>query len=157
MVWVASPPSPPPLRRRSWVRPAELRRLLQQVRRGALSPARAASAIAEAPFERLEFATLDHQRALRLGFPEVVFGLGKTPEQMVAIVGRLARRNPTVLATRVDDAARAALAGAFPHAEIHDRARVVIVRREFSGNGRESQGRVRSGARAARRLGVEPN
>jgi pyridinium-3,5-biscarboxylic acid mononucleotide synthase len=93
-----------------------------------MTPARAARAIAEAPFERLEFATLDHQRALRLGFPEVVFGLGKSPAQMVAIVGRLARRNAAVLATRVDDAARAALARAFPQAEIHDRARVVIVR-----------------------------
>ena len=111
------------------MRPAELKRLLQRVRRGTLSPALAAREIAEAPFERLESATLDHQRALRLGFPEVVFGLGKSPAQMVTIVGRLARRNPVVLATRVDDAGRAALAAAFPSAEIHDRPRVVIVRR----------------------------
>lgn len=111
------------------MRPAELKRLLQQVRRGTLSPALAAREIAEAPFERLEFATIDHQRALRVGFPEVVFGLGKTPAQMVTIVSRLARRNAVVLATRVDEAARAALAAAFPGAEIHDRARVVIVRR----------------------------
>jgi NCAIR mutase (PurE)-related protein len=110
------------------VRPADLKRLLQKVRRGTLSPAHAARAIAEAPFERLESATLDHQRALRQGFPEVVFGQGKTPAQMVTILTRLARRNPIVLATRVDDAARKALARAFPHAEIHDRARVVIVR-----------------------------
>ena len=109
------------------MRPADLKRLLQKVRRGTLSPAHAARAIAEAPFERLESATLDHQRALRLGFPEVVFGQGKTPAQMVTIIGKLARRNPVVLATRVDDAARKALARAYPHAEIHDRARVVIV------------------------------
>ena len=110
------------------MRPAELKRLLQQVRRGTLSPARAARAIAEAPFERLEFATLDHQRALRVGFPEVVFGLRKSPQQLVALVERLVRRNAVVLATRVDDAGRAALAHAFPHAEIHDRARVAIIR-----------------------------
>ncbi len=109
------------------MRPDELRRVLERVRRGTLSAARAAGVITEAPFERLEFATLDHQRALRVGFPEVVFGLGKTPRQMVAIVGRLAARNPRVLATRVDDAGRAALAAAFPRAEVHDRARVVIV------------------------------
>jgi NCAIR mutase (PurE)-related protein len=110
------------------VRPAELKRVLQRVRRGTLSPALAARAIAEAPFERLEFATLDHQRALRVGFPEVVFGLGKSPKQLVAIVGRLVPRHAVVLATRVDEAGRAALAAGFPGAEVHDRARVVIVR-----------------------------
>jgi hypothetical protein len=110
------------------VRPAELKRVLQQVRRGTLSPARAARAIAEAPFERLEFATLDHQRALRVGFPEVVFGPGKTPAQLVAIVRRLARRNPVVLVTRVDEVGRAVLADTFPGAEIHERARVAIIR-----------------------------
>jgi hypothetical protein len=121
------------------VRPTELKRVLQQVRRGTLSTARAARAIAEAPFERLEFATLDHQRALRVGFPEVVFGLRKTPQQLVAIVTRLARRNPVVLATRVDDAGRAALAHAFPTAEIHDRARAVVVRRPTDREARASR------------------
>ena len=111
------------------MRPAELRRLLGAVRRGSLSPAHAAKAIAEAPLERLGFATLDHQRALRVGFPEVVFGQGKRPKELVAIVGRLARRNGSVLATRVDEEGQAALAEAFPHAEVHERARVVIVRR----------------------------
>jgi pyridinium-3,5-biscarboxylic acid mononucleotide synthase len=111
------------------LRPAELRALLGRVRRGGVTPAAAARAITEAPFERLEFATLDHERALRVGFPEVVFGQGKTPRQLVAIIERLVRRNATVLATRVDDAGRAALALAFPRAEIHERARAVIVRR----------------------------
>ena len=110
------------------MRPAELRRLLGGVRRGAVSPARAAREIAAAPLERLGFATLDHQRALRVGFPEVVFGQGKRPADLVAIVRRLVKRHHVVLATRVDDAGRAALASAFPAAETHERARVVIVR-----------------------------
>jgi NCAIR mutase (PurE)-related protein len=114
------------------VRPAELRRLLGAVRRGTLTPSSAAKAIAEAPLERLGFATLDHQRALRVGFPEVVFGQGKRPRDLVAIVERLAKRNDTVLVTRVDDLGREALAAAFPVAEVHDRARVVIVRRKRS-------------------------
>ena len=78
--------------------------------------------------ERLAFATLDHQRALRTGFPEVIFGQGKSPEQIVGIAERLFARHHVVLATRVDAAGRAALAAAFPHAEVHDRARVVILR-----------------------------
>ena len=78
--------------------------------------------------ERLAFATLDHQRALRTGFPEVIFGQGKSPGQIVGIAGRLFARHRVVLATRVDAAGCAALAAAFPQAEVHERARVVILR-----------------------------
>jgi len=58
------------------MRPAELRALLDGVRRRTVTPARAAQRIAERPIERLAFATLDHESALRNGFPEVVFGQG---------------------------------------------------------------------------------
>ncbi len=111
------------------MRPAELRALLGQVRRGQLSAAAAAKRIAAAPVERLGFATLDHQRALRTGFPEVIFGQGKTPAQVVAIAKRLFARHGLVLATRVDEAGRVALAGAFPAAEVHELARCVVLRR----------------------------
>ncbi|MFM7231269.1 MAG: nickel pincer cofactor biosynthesis protein LarB [bacterium] len=111
------------------MRPAELRALLAEVRRGTTSPARAARRIVEAPIEQMGFATLDHQRSLRTGFPEVVFGLGKTPAQVVAICRRLYERHGVVLATRVDDEARARLANEFPNAEVHDLARCVVLRR----------------------------
>jgi hypothetical protein len=111
------------------VRPAELRSLLERVRRGSVSPAAAERRIHDVPLERLEFATLDHQRALRTGFPEVILGLGKTPAQLVAIAGRLLARGGPVLATRVDDAGRAALASAYPGAELHERARCVVLGR----------------------------
>ena len=106
----------------------ELRALLARVRRGAVTPAEAARAIDRAPFERLEFATLDHQRSLRVGFPEVIFGPGKTPAQLVAIARRLYARHHLVLATRVEPAGRAALSAAFPRAEVHERARAVVIR-----------------------------
>ena len=111
------------------MRPVELRTLLERVRRGSLSTVRAARTIAESPLERLEFATLDHQRALRVGFPEVVFGQGKSTSQLVTIVRRLYARSGVVLATSVDEEGRAALAHAFPAARVHARARVVVVRR----------------------------
>jgi NCAIR mutase (PurE)-related protein len=111
------------------VRPAELRTLLRQVRRGSVAPAAAAKRIAEAPMERLAFATLDHQRSLRTGFPEVVFGQGKTPAQIVGITRRLWARHGVVLVTRAEPAAQAALAEAFPRAEVHERARCVVLRR----------------------------
>jgi NCAIR mutase (PurE)-related protein len=103
--------------------------LLGRVRHGRVTPAEAARRIDGAPLERLEFATLDQERALRAGFPEVIFGLGKTPAQLVAIAGRLYRRHHLVLATRVDPAGQRALADAFPRAEVHERARVVVIRR----------------------------
>ena len=111
------------------MRQAELQTLLRAVKRGRVTPGRAAKRIAEAPLERLEFAALDHQRALRNGFPEVVFGLGKSPEQMVAIVRRLHARHGVVLATRVEPAAREALLAEFPRAEVHERARCVVLRK----------------------------
>jgi len=111
------------------VRPAELRALLGQVRRGAVSPREAERRIGAAPIERLEFATLDHQRALRTGFPEVVFGQGKTPAQLVAIAARLHARSGLVLLTRVDEAGRAALVRAFPSLEWHATPRAAVLRR----------------------------
>jgi len=110
------------------MRPAELHRLLEGVRRGRVSPTAAARRLREAPLERLAFATLDHQRALRSGFPEVILGLGKTPAQIVAIAARLLGRAGPVLATRVEPPARAALARAFPGAEVHERAACVVLR-----------------------------
>ncbi len=122
------------------MRPAELRALLRGVRSGRVGEAEAARRIAAAPIERLEFATLDHQRSLRTGFPEVILGQGKTPAQVVAIARRLFARHGLVLATRVDEAARAALAAAFPRAEVHDRARCVVLRRRTRRGG--GRGRV---------------
>ena len=111
------------------MRPAELRTLLGRVRRGAVTPAIAARRITGAPLERLEFAALDQQRALRTGFPEVVFGQGKSPAQIVTLMRRLFARHGLVLATRVDAAGRAAVAAELPRAEVHDRARCVVLRR----------------------------
>jgi len=111
------------------LRPDDLRALLQRVRRGAVTPAEAARAIAAAPLEQLGFATLDHQRALRTGAPEVVFGPGKSVPDLVAIVNRLYARTGLVLATRVSDAGREALLRAFPNARVYERSGAVVVRR----------------------------
>jgi len=111
------------------LRPDELRALLSRVRRGAVTPAAAARAIADAPLEQLGFATLDHQRALRTGVPEVVFGPGKSVPDLVAIVTRLYQRNGLVLATRVSPEGSAALLRAFPAARHYERCGAVVVRR----------------------------
>jgi pyridinium-3,5-biscarboxylic acid mononucleotide synthase len=66
-----------------------LRQLLDDVRSGACSPDDAVFRLRRLPFADLGFAKVDHHRGLRIGLPEVVYGQGKTPEQIVAIVGEL--------------------------------------------------------------------
>ncbi|HEX4933700.1 MAG TPA: nickel pincer cofactor biosynthesis protein LarB, partial [Gemmatimonadaceae bacterium] len=96
-----------------------------QVAAGDLSPEVALERLALEPFETLPFATIDHHRALRQGYPEVVFGSGKTPEQVLAIAERLAARGDGFLVTRVEDGARALLGERFPAAIVHHVARTV--------------------------------
>jgi len=84
-----------------------LRSLLEQVREGALDVDAAIGRLKHMPFEDLGFAKVDHHRAIRHGMPEVVFGKGKTPEQIAAIAGRLLEQAGNVLVTRAgEDAAQ---------------------------------------------------
>jgi NCAIR mutase (PurE)-related protein len=97
--------------------PDRLRQLLEEVQSGATSVDVALARLGHMPFEDLGFAKIDHHRALRHGMPEVVFGKGKTAEQIVAIGRRLAERNENLLATRVPPEAAAVFCREFPDAE----------------------------------------
>jgi pyridinium-3,5-biscarboxylic acid mononucleotide synthase len=101
------------------VRRDRVRSLLDEVAGGALPVDKALDALDFEPAESLQFATIDHHRALRQGFPEVVFGQGKTPEQVVGIVTRLAERGEGFLVTRISDEAAEAVRGSFPEAELN--------------------------------------
>jgi NCAIR mutase (PurE)-related protein len=102
------------------VDPRDLEALLQQVRDGALTPRAAAERLKTLPYEDLGFAKVDHHRALRRGFPEAVFGAGKTPQQIAAIVDRIVTRGQSVLVTRtgsdVHELVKSRHAGAVYHA-----------------------------------------
>jgi pyridinium-3,5-biscarboxylic acid mononucleotide synthase len=118
--------------------------LLRAVSAGEVSPEVAIEEIARAPLEVLSadgraFATVDHHRALRQGFPEVVFGEGKTPAQCVAIAERLAASGDGFLVTRASAEARAALGSRFPDAVVNPVARTVRLAGPPS---RRVQGRV---------------
>lgn len=97
--------------------------LLEQVATGGIEPSAALERLALEPYESLPFATIDHHRALRQGFPEVVFGSGKTPEQVVTICERLAARGDGFLVTRAADEVRIALAERFPGVIVNHAAR----------------------------------
>ena len=111
--------------------PDQVLRILESVAAGSSTPDDALQQLAWAPTEDVSngneqiVARVDHHRALRLGFPEVVFCEGKTTEQVVAICSRIAAATGGFLATRADEAKRDALRAAFPAAEINDLARTV--------------------------------
>ena len=86
-----------------------------------------ADAAADLGFVDLGFAKVDIERRARQGFPEVIFGQGKTPEQMVAIAQEIHRRDGFVLATRVSAEGAHALRQCFPDASWHEQARVVQI------------------------------
>lgn len=75
--------------------------LLIQVRQGEVSVAQAVARLRYLPFEDLGFAKVDHHRALRRGFPEIILGEGKEPKDIAAIVRALRRRKANVLVTRL--------------------------------------------------------
>jgi NCAIR mutase (PurE)-related protein len=101
--------------------------LLQQVAAGTLDPRHALDALALAPSSESPFATVDHHRALRQGFPEVIYASGKTISQVLAIAGELEPHGDGVLVTRCDADLRAALADRYPAAEINELGRTVWV------------------------------
>jgi len=76
-------------------------RILEEVQRGVMTPQSAAQRLETLPFEDLDFAKIDHHRSLRRGYPEVVYGAGKTAEQMIDIAESLLRQNAPVLITRL--------------------------------------------------------
>jgi hypothetical protein len=107
------------------MRRERVRALLEEVAAGRM-PIEAALAVLDGePLEALPFASIDHHRALRQGFPEVVYGEGKTAEQAATICERILERSGAFLVTRADAALRAALAARFPGATVNELARTV--------------------------------
>ena len=94
-----------------------VRDLLARVAAGSVDVGAALDALAVEPTESIGYATIDHHRALRQGFPEVIYGAGKTAEQVVGIAVRIAERGDGVLVTRVSDEAALALRAALPGIE----------------------------------------
>jgi pyridinium-3,5-biscarboxylic acid mononucleotide synthase len=112
-------------------RPAtvSLRALFEAVRDGRLDPAeaerRAVADLKTSAFEDLGFARVDHQRAARQGFPEVVYGQGKTPSQVARIAKAIVDRGHALLVTRTDPTAYDAVAKLVPDARFHEEARII--------------------------------
>jgi len=110
------------------MRRERVRELLTRVAEGSLPIDGALDSLSADPVESLGFATIDHHRALRQGFPEVIYGAGKTVEQVVSIAQRIAERGDGVLITRVEDDAVLPLRDTFADIEYNPIGRTALLR-----------------------------
>jgi NCAIR mutase (PurE)-related protein len=109
---------------------SELAKLLDAYKRSELETSAAVARIKNLHFEDIGFARVDHSRATRIGFPEVVFGEGKTRAQVVGIVERLVQRSPNILVTRTDEGTFGEIRNVITDAEWHEAARLVRIQRD---------------------------
>src|SRR6478672_11242579 len=118
----------------------DIRELLEAVGTGKISPGTAMERLKHMPFEDIGFAKVDHHRALRQGFAEVVFGKGKTPKQVAEIVRAMVEKKGSrqnVLVTRADEKMFAAVKRVSRAAKFHALSKVITIERseEITGKG----------------------
>lgn len=121
--------------------PEDVRAMLEKVAAGDLQIDEAVSQLGRLPFQDLGFARVDHHRAVRTGHPEVVFGPGKTPEQIAQIVGAIRERGEPALVTRLEEArARDVVSRLDPslrdQAQVRPEARMLLVGERLVDRGR---------------------
>ncbi len=117
-----------------WHRPlvtiTEATQLLEKFRAGGVGRDKVLQAFQAAPIADLGFAQVDTHRALRKGFPEVIFGAGKTPDQVLKIATKLLEHGQNVLATRLTPEHARVLRKKFKHAVHHELARCATIEKK---------------------------
>ncbi len=114
-----------------------LHQLLQSVADGKLPVENAAKTLANISSEDIDYAHIDHHRSLRKGFPEVIFGQGKTPDQIIGIMDKMALQENVILVTRIDRIKADKVCEQFPDAVYHEDARMVVLKKhEMPNRGR---------------------
>jgi len=112
-----------------------IKKLLEQVRAGRIEVDEAVEKMTHLPYEDLTFARVDHHRDLRLGFPEVILGQGKTAEQISLIAERILSSSSNLLVSRTDEEAFTAIRKIAADAEFHSDARMISVLRDRTERG----------------------
>lgn len=107
--------------------PRELEKLLSDVALHRLTPQAALERLQTLPYEDLGFAKVDHHRALRRGFPEIIFGAGKTPAQIARIVAAIAGHGQSALVTRATPEAYEEVRREQPQARYDEVARCILL------------------------------
>src|SRR5687767_6435613 len=102
-----------------------LKELLTSFKEGGVSLDETVESLRGLPFESLGFATVDHHRSIRQGFPEVIFGQGKTPEQIAAIAQKLLEQSSNLLITRANADAFESVRTVAQDAVFHETCRAI--------------------------------
>ncbi|MDD5495516.1 MAG: nickel pincer cofactor biosynthesis protein LarB [Candidatus Omnitrophica bacterium] len=105
-----------------------IERLLKGVRAGRLSTDRALGVLKDLPYKDLGFARIDNHRALRRGFPEVIFGKGKTPDQIIKIARRIISSDGILLITRTDTKVYSRLKKIYPKIKFDKKSGIIYYR-----------------------------
>lgn len=115
-----------------FMKTSEIEEILATHAEGRISTEQAAKKLKNLSFEDIGYARVDHARAVRQGFPEVIFGQGKTPAQILGIFEKLIARSPNVLITRTTPEVFGEIRNVYTDAEWHEAARLIRVRRDRS-------------------------
>ena len=105
----------------------DLRRLLEDFKSGKKNESEVLESLRHLPFEDIGFAKVDHHRSMRTGFPEVVYGEGKTQEQIVAIAEKIIAKDHNFLVTRIDESVGRMLIEHFPDGDYYEDAQIFSV------------------------------
>jgi NCAIR mutase (PurE)-related protein len=104
-----------------------LEEVLGKVQKGKLSPKKALNILKDYPYQDLTFAKIDHHRELRKGYPEIIFGLGKTEEQIVKIAQEIIKKRSNLLITKLDEETFKNVKKKIPGAQFNPLARIVYL------------------------------
>jgi NCAIR mutase (PurE)-related protein len=117
----------------------DIKKLLEDVKTGAISVKEAEKKLKHKPFDDLGYAVIDHHRRIRNGCPEVIYCAGKTVAQIEGIIENMLTRDNNILATRVSEESAQAVLKRYPDAEWNPSARTLVIRRratEKAGGGK---------------------
>jgi len=106
----------------------QLEKLLVQVQKGELSPKDALKTLKDFPYEDLTFAKIDHHRELRCGFPEVIFGAGKTDAQILKIAKAILNKGSNLLITRAEPKVYKKIKQQIPKARYNSLAKAIYLK-----------------------------
>lgn len=115
---------------------SQLEDILRGVQGGRLSAKEALRLLKDYPYQDLNFAKIDHHRELRRGFPEIIYGLGKTDEQIVKIAGEITKKGCSLLITRVEPTTFRKIKKAIPRACYNNLAKTVYLKKKQSVTGK---------------------
>jgi len=107
---------------------SQIEDILKRVHERKISPAEALHALKDYPYQDLRFAKIDHHRELRKGFPEIIYGLGKTDKQVLAIAKEIVKKGSSLLITRIEAPTYKKLKRAIPKARYNPAAKTVYLK-----------------------------